>query len=56
MSIGAGEALRLVQDAESIYPESAFFLYFRGKIGYLQVHTCMYYMKYCGIVDDKKCL
>lgn len=33
---GAEEALRLLKEAETQYPDSAFFLYFRGKIHYLR--------------------
>ena len=33
---GAEEAERLIKEAESLYPNSALFLYFKGKVMYLR--------------------
>ena len=33
---GADEADRLLKEAESLYPNSALFLYFKGKVLYLR--------------------
>ena len=35
--VAVTEAQRLLAEAEGLYPDSALFLYFKGKILYLQV-------------------
>ena len=41
ISSGCSEALRLLEDSLKYYPTSAIFLYFRGKVHYLEVSSGM---------------
>ena len=34
---GVTESLRLLKEADTLYPDSAFFLFFKGKVHYLKV-------------------